>query len=201
LQTVPGLASDRNSLVSIGVEPDQYGQLSINDNLFSPIVSSDPNTIRDLFVATGSSNDVNMQFLIHGYNSTSGTYSVNVTQAAPQAAVTGTVDLRVALASDQTVTLTEPNSARQGIVNLTAGQTQTDIITALNTEFQRVATEQHNLSTALTAGGSPATGSNLFNDLALGVAVGDTISITGTTRTGLAVNSFYTVLDPAADTI
>ncbi|NWF38576.1 flagellar filament capping protein FliD [Mariprofundus sp. NF] len=201
LQTVPGLASDRNSLVSIGVEPDQYGQLSINDNLFAPIVASDPNTIRDLFVANGSSTNINMQFLIHGDNSTSGTYSVNVTQAATQASVTGSADLSVALASDQTVTLTETNSARQAVVNLTAGQTQSAIITALNSEFQRVATEQHKLSTALTVGGSPATASNLFNDLALGVAVGDTVSITGTTRTGLAVNSSYTVLDPISDTI
>jgi len=201
LQTVPGLASDRNSLVSIGVEPDQYGQLSINENLFAPIIASDPNTIRDLFVANGSSTNINMQFLIHGDNSTSGTYSVNVTQAATQASVTGSADLSVALASDQTVTLTETNSARQAVVNLTTGQTQAGIISALNSEFQRVATEQHILSTALTVGGSPATGSNLFNDLALGVSVGDTVSITGTTRTGLAVNSSYTVLDPASDTI
>ncbi|WP_241697109.1 flagellar filament capping protein FliD [Mariprofundus sp. KV] len=201
LQTVPGLASDRNSLVSIGVEPDQYGQLSINDNLFAPILASDPNTIRDLFVASGSSTNSKMQFLIHGDNSTSGTYSVNVTQAATQASVTGSADLTVALASDQTVTLTETGSARQAVVNLTAGQTQNAIISALNTEFQRVATEQHNLSTALTVGGLPATGSNLFNDLALGVSVGDTIAITGTTRTGQAVNSSYTVLDPASDTI
>ncbi|MDQ6996242.1 MAG: flagellar hook-associated protein, partial [Mariprofundus sp.] len=68
-------------------------------------------------------------------------------------------------------------------------------------EFQNVYTEQHQLSTALTAGGSPAIGSNTFADLALGVAAGDTITIGGTLRSGAAVSGTYTVLNPAADTL
>ncbi len=201
LQTVPGLPSDRNNLVKIGVELDQSGQLLINEKLFAPILASDPDSIRGLFVASGSSSDSSLQFLVHGDNTTSGVYSVNVTQAATQAMVTGSADLTVALASNQTVTLTETNSARQAVVNLTAGQTQAGIISALNTEFQRVATEQHLLSTALTVGGSPASGSSTFNDLALGVTAGDSITISGTSRTGAAINYSYSVLDPATDSV
>jgi len=200
-QSVPGVAADRNSLVRIGIEPDASGQLLINETLFAPILATDQNAIRDLFVASGSSTDSSLQFLVHGDNTTSGTYSVNVTQAATQASVVGTADLSVGLASNQTVTLTESGSARQAIVNLTAGQTQAGIITSLNSEFTRVATEQRNLSTALTVGGLPASGSSTFNDLALGVTVGDTISIAGTARNGQAINYSYSVIDPAVDTV
>ena len=201
LQTVPGLASNKNNLVRIGIEPDQNGQLIINDNLFSPVLASDPNTIRDLFVAHGSSTNTELQFLVHGDSTTSGTYSVDITQAATKAAVTGTTDLSGGLAANQSVTLTETGSSRQAVVNLTAGQTQSSIISALNTEFARVATEKHLMGTALTASGVAATGSNKFDDLALGIASGDTITISGTSRTGGTVSGTYTILDPANDSI
>ncbi|PJA34361.1 MAG: flagellar hook-associated protein, partial [Zetaproteobacteria bacterium CG_4_9_14_3_um_filter_53_7] len=92
-------------------------------------------------------------------------------------------------------------SSRQAIVSLLTGQTQSAIISALNAELSTSYTEQHQLSTALTAGGSPATGSTTFSALGLGVTAGDTITISGTLRSGVAVSSSYSVLDPAVDTI
>jgi len=201
LKSIPGLATDRNSLVMVGVEPDINGQLIINEDRFGTFLANDPTAIRDVFVAQGSSTNNNIQFLTNGLNTPSGTYSVNVTQAATKAVATGTTDLTAGLAANETVTITDAGSSRQAVVNLTAGQSQSSIITALNAELLSVYTEQHQLSTALTAGGPAANGATTFSALGLGVAAGDTISISGTLRSGASVSSSYTVLDPAADTV
>ena len=201
LKSVPGLASDRNSLVMIGVEPDVNGQLMINENRFGTFLANDPTAIRDVFVAQGSSANNSLQFLTNGLTTPSGTYNVDVTQAASKAALTGTTDLTPGLAANETVTITDTGTTRQAVVNLTAGQTQSQIITALNTELSTDYTEKHQLSTALTAGGLPASGATTLAALGLGVAAGDTISISGTRRSGVPVSSTFTVLNPATDTV
>ena len=201
LKSVPGLTSDRNSLVMIGVEPDVNGQLMINENRFGTFLANDPTAIRDVFVAQGSSANNSLQFLTNGLTTPSGTYSVNVTQAASKAALTGATDLTAGLAANEAVTITDTGTSRQAVVNLTAGQTQSQIISALNAELSTDYTEQHQLSTALTAGGLPATGATTLSALGLGVAAGDTISISGTRRSGVSVNSTFTVLNPATDTV
>jgi len=201
MKSVPGLASDKNSLVMIGVEPDASGQLLINPDRFDVFVANDPNAIRDVFVAQGSSANNNLQFLTSGLTTPSGTYSVNITQAATKATLTGTTNLTGGLAGNESVTITDTGSARQAVVNLATGQTQNAIISALNAELAADYTEQHQLSTALTAAGSPANGSTTLSALGLGVSAGDTISISGTLRSGVAVNGTYSVLNPATDTV
>ncbi|GAV19095.1 flagellar hook-associated protein 2 [Mariprofundus micogutta] len=201
LKVVPGLASDRNSMVLVGVEPDETGQLVINDDRFTSFLNTDPAAIRDVFAAQGSSNNTDLHFLTYGLNSTSGTYSVDITQAATRAGIAGTTDLSLGLAADETVTITEAGSSRQAVVSLLTGQSQSSIISALNAEFQASYTEQHQHATALTVLGLPATGSNTFADLALGVTAGDSITIAGNLRSGGAVSETFTVLDPTKDTI
>ncbi len=205
LTTVPGIAAGKpDSLVRIGVEPDDKGRLQINSNLFDNYLNNDPAGIRDLFAARGTSSNPQLQFLTQGLDTPSGTYAVNITQAATRAQVTGTTDVTTTgLAQAETVTVTESGSARQAVVNLNAGQTRDAIIQALNAEFGKVYTEQHQLSTALTdaATGAPATGSTTFTQLGLGVAAGDTISIAGVNHAGASVSGTYTVIDPATDTL
>lgn len=201
LQPVSGLATNKNSLVMIGVEPDASGQLLINPDRFDVFLANDPNAIRDVFVAQGSSANNSLQFLTNGLNTPSGTYSVNITTAATKASLTGSTNLTSGLAANESVTITDTGSARQAVVNLTAGQTQSAIISALNAELSATYTEKHQLSTALIAGGTPANGSTTLSALGLGVAAGDTISISGTLRSGISVSGTYSVLNPSTDTI
>jgi len=205
LTTVPGIAAGKpDSLVRIGVEPDDKGRLQINSSLFDNYLNNDPAAIRDLFAARGTSSNPQLQFLTQGLDTPSGTYAVNITQAATRAQVTGTTDVTTTgLAQAETVTVTESGSARQAVVNLSAGQTRDAIIQALNAEFGKVYTEQHQLANALTdtATGAPATGSTTFANLGLGVAAGDTISIAGVNHAGASVSGTYTVIDPATDTL
>jgi len=201
LQSIPGLASDRNSMVEVGIEFNDQGQLQYNDALFSNFLNNDPTAIRDVFVSNGTSSNLDLTYLLPGLSTPSGTYNVNITTAATLASVTGTTDLSAGLAADQTLTLTESGSSRQAVMNFTAGQSLSSMINDLNTEFSQVTTESRHMSTALTAAGSPANGGNYFTDLGLGMVAGDTITISGTNRTGVAVNSTFSLLDPATDTI
>ena len=201
LQTIPGLESDRNSMVKVGIEFNEQGQLQYNDVLFSNFLNNDPTAIRDVFVSNGTSSNLDLNFLVPGLSTPSGTYNVNITSAATQASVVGTTDLSSGLAADQTLTLTETGSSRQAVMNFTAGQSVSSMVNAMNTEFSQVTTESRHMSTALTAAGTPVNGGSLFSDLGLGVAVGDSITISGTNRTGATVSSTFSVLDPATDTI
>jgi len=199
LQTIPGLASDRNSMVSIGVEPDAQGVLTINQTLFDKFLTTDPNAIRDVFSAKGQSSDPQTQFLTTGLNTQSGTYQIQVTQPALKASVSSDplVDLvNTPLASNETVTITESSSGQQAVIPLTAGQDQTAILAALNAEFSKVLTDTHQLSNSL---GANVTASSTLGSL--GLAAGDSISISGTNRQGGAVQSSFSVLDPNTDTV
>jgi len=202
VSSVSGLASDRNSLVKIGVEPDVNGQLQINETLFTNFLNNDVTAIRDVFVASGSSTNTDINFLVTGTNTPSGSYAVDIGTAATQASVTGSADLVGAtLAADETVTVTESGSGRQAIVDLLTGQGQSAIISALNAEFDAEYTESRVFDQVLLDGGSPATGATTFSALGLGVAANDTITITGTNRGGTQISNSFTILDPATDTI
>ena len=201
LKSVPGLASNRNSLAMIGVEPDVNGQLTINHSLFDNFLATDPTAIRDVFVAQGSSSNNSLQFLTNGLNTPSGTYNANITRAATRASLIGTTNLSTGLAAKEAVTIMDKGSLRKAAVNLTAGQSQSSIIAALNTELSATYTQQNQLATALTAGGLSANGATTFSALGLGVVAGDTIRINGTLRSGAAVSGSYTVLNPATDTV
>jgi len=196
---IPGLAADRNTLAAIGVEPDKTGHLQINDTLFTNFLNTDVNAIRDVFVAAGSFVSSDFSFLVNGLNTPSGTYALNISQAATKSSATAT-----ALPSAQdTLTITETASGRQAIITLTGSQTQAQVVNALNAEFSADKTEQHQLSTALTdaSTGQPATGSSTLADLGLGLVANDVVIISGTDRYGGAVSGSFTVSSPATDTL
>ncbi len=202
LKTVPGLASDRNSLVKIGIEPDEYGVLSINDNLFTNFLNNDSNAVRDVFVAQGRSTTPGMQFLSAGENTVSGSYAIHISQSATKATATGNIDLvTTSLASNQTINIIEDGNLRQASINLLAGDNQSAIISKLNNEFSRISTETRvfdqtliDNTTSLAANG----GTSLAN---IGGLTGETITITGTNRTGVAVHQSFTIIDQNQDTI
>ncbi len=207
LTTVPGLASDRNSLALIGVEPDSKGHLSINSTTLDNLLATDSNSVRDIFAASGTSSNPALEFLDYGLGTVSGTYAVNITAAALQATVIGTADLSAGLGGAEQVTITDASS-RQAVVGLTNAQSLSSIVSALNTKFATLYTEQRQMNAALVTGaGTPATSATLLQDLtdgasgSLNIAVGDTISIGGSSRGGASVSYSFTVSDLATDTV
>jgi len=211
LNTVPGLASDRSSIALVGVEPDSKGHLSINAAVFDNLLATDANSIRDVFAASASTNNSALEFVAYGTATVSGSYAVNISTAAAKATVTGTTNLSAglpAVGGAEQVTITE-GSGRQAIVNLTDSQSLASIVSTFNTEFGQIYTEQRQLGTALLtglAGGTAANSSTLLQDLTDGttnhnIAIGDTISITGTSRSGSSASYTFAVSDPATDTV
>lgn len=207
LTAVPGLASDRNSLALIGVEPDSKGHLGINATTLDNLLATDANTVRDVFAASGTSTNSAVEFLDYGLGTVSGTYAVNITAAALQATATGTTDLSGGLAGAEAVTITD-GSSRQAVVNLTDTQSLSSIVSAMNAEFAAIYTEQRQMGAALvTDTGTAATRATLLQDLtdgasgSLGILAGDTVSIGGTSRGGTSVSYSFTVSDPATDTV
>lgn len=186
LQAVPGLASDRNSLVLMGITPDSNGHLNIDTTTLDNWLNTDPTAVRDTFAATGSSTNGQLSLVTYGSGSVSGSYAVNITQAATQATVTGTTSLSSGLAGAENVTVTD-GAGQQAAVSLTSGESLTSIVSALNTEFNTAYTQQ------LSVGGFAAGTTSSTSLSSLGLQSGDTIAITGTTRTGSSVSSTYTV--------
>ncbi len=215
LQSIPGLKSDRNNLVLVGVAPDETGQLVIDASKLNNLLSTTPTAVRDVFAATGSGSVASLQFLISGLATVSGTYAVNITTAAARASVTGTANLTAGIGAGNTDTVTVTDSAfRKATLVLDGnagknGSSLAAITSALNTEFATVRTEKRQMPTAMvtgTAGGVAATSAALLKNLTdgtnnLNIAVNDTISITGTNHNGSAVTASFTVLDPAKDTL
>jgi len=203
LISVPGIAAGKpDSLVSIGVEPDKNGVLSINDNIFTTFLNTDVNAIRDVFAVQGSSINNDLKFLVSGLNTPSGTYSVGITAAATQAIKTGAaIPSPGGLGGAETLAVTSANDPVAASVVLGAGDSQATILNKLNAEFGKVITEQHLFATAMTDSTTslPATSGALLTNLGVGLAVSDTITIAGTDRAGVAVNGSLVVT--AADTL
>jgi len=200
LQSIPGLASDRNNMVLAGVAPDSVGHLSIDTATLDGWLATDPTAVRDVFSATATSTNSALSYITYGAGTVSGNYAVNITQAASRASVTGTADLSAGLAGAETVTITDAAS-RQAVVSLTNSQSLSSIVSTLTTEFAQVYTEQRQMNTALTAGGPAATSASTFSDLGLGVAADDSITISGTNPSGSSASYTFAVLDPTTDTL
>jgi len=182
--------------VRIGVEPDKHGVLSINDNMITTFLNTDPKAIRDVFAVQGSSVNNDLQFLVTGLNNQSGTYSVGITQAATQAIKTGAaIPSPGGLAGAETIAVTSANDPVAASVALNAGDSQATILNKLNAEFGKVVTENHVFGTALTDSATtlPATSGALLTNLGVGLALNDTISIAGTDRFGSAASGSLTV--------
>ncbi|MDQ6973172.1 MAG: flagellar hook-associated protein, partial [Mariprofundaceae bacterium] len=144
---------------------------------------------------------------VNGLNTVSGTYAVNVVTAGSRALLTGANDVvnntlgSFTAAADDVVSITETSGSHLATVTLGSALNQSGIITALNAEFDKSYTEKHQLGTALTASAVPVTASNTFFEIGLGSAANDTITISGTNRTGSGISSTYTMLNTGVDTV
>ncbi len=206
LDSVSGLATDRNSLALIGVELDSTGKLQMNTTTLDGWLNSDSTAIRNLFVARGVGSNSSISYVTSDASTTTaGTYAINVTTAGTKATATGAT-LASGLTANQDLVVTDSVGHTASFLaasgtGFTSGQSLASIVSQMNTEFQKTYTEQHQLSTSLTVGGSPAVSTDTFSALGLGVAANDTIIIGGTDKYGSPVSSTFTVLDPATDTI
>ncbi|MGC9325303.1 MAG: flagellar filament capping protein FliD [Desulfomonilia bacterium] len=130
LSEVDWLDSDLDHLSLIGITIDRNGVLSIDHSTLDGYLRSNFNDVVNLFVAQGASTNSNLRYLISDENTLTGSYEVEITQAATQASTTG-FGFSGTLSSDATITITDDQST-EAVISLTAGWTISAIVNAIN---------------------------------------------------------------------
>ena len=204
INRVDGLSEGFDAMVLIGITFDRNGRLTIDDERLTEALIEDLDKVRELFVEQGKPTDDGVEFVRSTTKTASGNYAVSVTQAAAQAAVTGSAEISGGLAEDQTLTITEsgPGGA-MATVELKAGDTLSQIVTKINSAMDSEVAEVRKSTVASTTDGSTAiTSATTFADIfGAGVQDGDTIRIQGTTHSGSAVQSVFTIDDASSKTV
>ncbi|HOO36942.1 MAG TPA: flagellar filament capping protein FliD [Deltaproteobacteria bacterium] len=131
LSEVSGLDSTLDHLSLIGINIDETGQLSIDEDTLDGYLETNFSDVMSLFVAQGSSTNTDLTYIYSDEDtSIEGDYEVEITQVATQASVTGS-GFSGTLGSDATLTLTGSGGAAEEI-SLTSGMDIDAIVDAIN---------------------------------------------------------------------
>jgi flagellar hook-associated protein 2 len=208
ISTIKGLPTDMNALSLIGINSDSSGILSINTTDFTNALVNDFNGVGRIFAAEGTTTDGDIKYISHTRETVAGDYTVKITTAAEQAAITGEMDLSGGIASDETIVITQGDrTATIALDDTGNGKSIDDIVNAINSELDTVYTELWTGTKANTkVGGGAITSSTLWKDIDTEggsnlVTNDDTISFSGKTRSGTSVSGTYTINDKTTDTV
>ena len=203
--TIVGLPDNFDSLSAIGISVTSEGKLSIDKDKVLASLRNDFNATLRVFIAEGTTTDTDVEFISHTKDTKEGEYTVNITQAATQTAVTGTVDLSAnPLTADETFTITDLGTGRVAAISLSNGDDIDTIINTINSSLAAVTTETHVGTVRNTTDGSTAiTSTTKWNEINLGTAISnnDTISISGTTAAGVEIQDSFSIEDITSGTV
>lgn len=208
LSVVPNVPAVINSLGALGITPDSKGQLQIdtvklNSALSGGVSGITFNNVKNLFGMQGQSSSSGVQFVTGSADTKSSTtpYQVNITQAATQAAITGTSTLSASTVinnTNDTLSLTIDGHS-SGTITLASGtysalalanEVQTEINAAIAGNGGSVTVSLANNHLVITSNrygaASTTTGISGSSLSALGYAGSET-------STGQDVAGYYTV--------
>ena len=142
--SIPGLEGDYTTLYQAGISVDNTGRLSIDDGKLSTVLNTDPLSVMKLFVDYGTPTDNAVTFEGKTKATKAGKYSIYV-YSPPQQAVFESSELIAGggIVADETLTFTFTSEATETVptvkafaVNLSSGDTITDVISKLNSTFR-----------------------------------------------------------------
>ena len=200
---VSGLTGDYDAFVSVGIESDAKGLLSIDAATLDEALSNNFNDVVSLFIGQGTTTDTDIEYISHTNDTSAGTYNVNITQAAEQPLLNASTAINMGgITQDENLTLTDLLTNEAAIIALQSGDTLSTIVDKINTALAQEIQEVHTSDTANTTDGSiPVTAISTFGDVfGAGVLAGDTIAIAGTDRNGGSVSSTFTI-NTTSDTL
>ena len=208
INTITGLPTTMNALSLIGInskidysDPKNNGMLYIDNDDFMDALEDNFQALRRIFVAEGTTTDGDVEYVYHSNDTVAGTYDIDITQVATQASVVGNEDLSDTLAANETLTITDTVTGRVAEISLSIGDTLTEIVNAINSELSDEDTEVHVSNTAIEASGSAVTYLTKWSEIdGATVNDGDTITVSGTKRSGASVQDTYTI-EYADDTL
>ncbi|MFC1525856.1 flagellar filament capping protein FliD [Candidatus Latescibacterota bacterium] len=201
---IDGLSEGFDALVLVGITFDRDGQLTIDEDRLDTALTEDLDKVRELFVEQGKATDDGIEFIRSTSKTTAGNYALDITQAAAQASLLGTIELVGGLATDQTLTIKEAGaSGKSAIIELSAGDTLSQIVAKINTTLASETAEVRRSTIGNTTDGSAAvTTATTFDEVfGAGVADGDTIRIQGTTHEGDSVQTTFSIGDASTRTV
>ena len=203
--SITGLPDDLNSLSKIGITVNSQGKLVLDKDDVSAALRKDFAATMRVFIAEGTSTGSDVEFISHTKETTEGEYTVNITQAATQSAVTGTVDLSAnPLTAGETFTITDLGTGRVAAISLSSGDNIDTIINKINSNLSSETNETHIGSVRNTTDGSTAiTATTLWSEINLGTAItnNDTIAITGTNSSGVTIQDSFLIEDITTGTV
>jgi flagellar capping protein FliD len=80
---VPGLNQDFSALGQVGINLDDNGKLTINDDTLQGYLESNFEDVKNLFATSVSSTNGSLTYIDHNYNTQAGTYNVQITGINP----------------------------------------------------------------------------------------------------------------------
>jgi flagellar hook-associated protein 2 len=200
VESISGVSSQFSILGLAGINSDNTGKLTIDNDKLNGFLKTNFNDIEQLFSANGTTDSGALEYVSASNDTKAGAYSVNITQSAAKNSSTGNTAVSGTLGSDETLTLTEGD--KTATISLTGSMTMSDIVNAVNTELDKVYTEKLIGNTEVKAGGVGAASTTTWNAIdGANLVNGDTIKFTGTTRTGVAISGSYTTHDTSTETI
>jgi flagellar hook-associated protein 2 len=117
------------SLSSVGVSFDNTGRATLDTGKLEDLLTERFDDVADLFVNSGTATDPRISYTSSTAGTVAGNYDVTISQAAAQASVAGSGAI-TALGADESLTIAIGSST--ATVQLTAGMTTDQIVTAIN---------------------------------------------------------------------
>ncbi|MGH7506400.1 MAG: flagellar filament capping protein FliD, partial [Longimicrobiales bacterium] len=204
------VANGLTRMQDLGVEIQKDGKFTLDEAKLKAAISADGGAVVRLLGLSGSADAASIQYLFAGDATKSGTYAIDITQAAAAADVTaaGFSGVYTDDGTADTLTVRDLGSNRSFAVQLANGMTVDQIVSALNAEFGTAQAHVVQAATALEADavGTVADESTTLAALhaagvSAGVADGDTLTISGMTTDGGAFMSSFSVTDAATQTL
>ena len=175
-------------LVQIGIETTTEGKLKLDKSALNDAMEEDMDAVVSLFAATRTSDSNYVEFAYHSDKTLSGTYDVEITQAAETATLTSS-ELLASPSGSGTLSVTD-NYGNEMSVAYDTGMSMTDVARLINIEAEQEYTEVQRSSAALTTADLlPVTRNTSIADLqGVTVSDGDIITISGTSVSGRDYN-------------
>ena len=190
--SLSNLTGDYKNLLSLGISTDRTGVISLDNSILQSAISGSLLDVEHLLQGEGTTTDEAIDYVGFTDQTESGTYTVDITQAATKVIVTAGSAFSGPLADDDTLTVTDFSSNADAFISLTAGDSLEEVIQKINTELStsvaEVRTSQNSLGVGVTA-----TINSKFTEL--GYSTTDTITFSGTRHYGASVSSSTYTID------
>ena len=187
--SLSNLTGDYKNLLSLGISTDRTGIISLDDSILQSAIDGSLLDVEHLLQGEGSTTDEAIDYVGFTDQTESGTYTVEITQAATKVIVTADSVFSGPLAADDTLTVTDFSSSTDALISLTTGDTLEEVIQKINAELSTSVAE---IRTSQNSLGATATVNNKFTEL--GYSANNTITFSGTRHYGASVSeTTYTI--------